>query len=127
MDHIVKDGDTPWCFGIESSAASGWPATDIIEQLMLRTTSLDNYDKWTSGALPFTDPIVKNAFQKFADIWVNPKYVYGGPKTVATTNFGDAGTPMFKNPAEVLAARSGQLHHHLLREEHARREGRRRL
>ena len=60
---------------------------------MMRTTSLDNYDKWTTGALPFTDPIVKNAFQKFSDIWLNDKYVYGGRKTVATTDFGDAGTP----------------------------------
>jgi alpha-glucoside transport system substrate-binding protein len=109
MDNIVKDGDTPWCFGIESSAASGWPATDIIEQIMLRTTSLANYDKWTTGALPFTDPIVKNAFQKFADIWVNPKYVYGGPKTVATTNFGDAGTPMFKNPAKCWLLDQGNF------------------
>jgi alpha-glucoside transport system substrate-binding protein len=29
MDQIVSDGDTPWCFGIESGGASGWPATDI--------------------------------------------------------------------------------------------------
>ncbi len=109
MDQIVADGDTPWCFGIESSAASGWPATDIIEQIMLRTTSLDNYDKWTTGALPFTDPIVKNAVQKFSDTWVNPKYVYGGNQRVATTNFGDAGTPMFANPPKCWLLDQGNF------------------
>jgi len=94
-DQIVKDGDTPWCIGIESGAATGWAATDWMEDIMLRTTSLDNYDKWTKGTLPFTDPVVKNAATVMQKIWFNDKYVYGGTKAIATTNFGDAGKPMF--------------------------------
>ena len=54
MDQIVKDGDTPWCVGIESGTATGWPATDWVENIMLRTTSPENYDKWVQGTLPFT-------------------------------------------------------------------------
>jgi len=42
MDTIVSDGDTPWCIGIESGAATGWPVTDWMEDVMLRTTSLEN-------------------------------------------------------------------------------------
>ena len=38
-DQIVADGDTPWCIGIESQAATGWPATDWMEDVMLRTTT----------------------------------------------------------------------------------------
>jgi alpha-glucoside transport system substrate-binding protein len=109
MDDIVADGDTPWCFGIESGSATGWPATDIIEQLMMRTTSLDNYDKWTTGELPFTDPIVKNAFQKFTDTWMPDKYVYGGTKNVVTTNFGNAGNPMFQNPPKCWLLDQGNF------------------
>ena len=60
-DQIVADGDTPWCIGIESRAATGWPATDWTEDVMLRTTSLENYDKWVAGELPFASPEVKNA------------------------------------------------------------------
>ena len=52
-DTIVSDGDTPWCVGIESGAATGWPATDWMEEFMLRTTSLENYDAWVTGELPF--------------------------------------------------------------------------
>ena len=52
-DMIVADGDSPWCVGIESGAATGWPATDWMEEVMLRTTSLENYDAWTTGELPF--------------------------------------------------------------------------
>ncbi|MBN9387517.1 MAG: carbohydrate ABC transporter substrate-binding protein [Chloroflexi bacterium] len=98
MDQIVKDGDTPWCIGISAEGATGWPATDWIEDIMLRTTSPENYDKWVKGTLPFTDPIVKNAFQKMSDIWFQDKYVYGGRKSIATTTVGDGGNPMFNNP-----------------------------
>jgi alpha-glucoside transport system substrate-binding protein len=98
QDQIVKDGDTPWCIGIESGAATGWPATDWTEEMMLRTTSLENYDKWVAGTLPFTDPIVKNAVKKWSDIWFNDKYVFGGRKSIVTTNFGDAPKPMFEKP-----------------------------
>ena len=38
-DQIVADGGIPWCIGIESATATGWPATDWIEDIMLRTTS----------------------------------------------------------------------------------------
>ena len=30
-DQIKADGNTPWCFGIESDTATGWVATDWIE------------------------------------------------------------------------------------------------
>ena len=98
MDQIVADGDTPWCIGIESGAATGWPATDWTEEMMLRTTSLENYDKWVKGELKFSDPAVKNAVQKWSDIWFNDKYVYGGRAKIVTTNFGDAPKAMFDKP-----------------------------
>ena len=92
---IVKDGDAPWCIGIESGAATGWAATDWMEEIMLRTTSLENYDKWTRGELPFSSPEVKNAATEMARIWFDDKLVYGGRKSIATTSFGDAPKAMF--------------------------------
>ncbi len=109
MDTIVKDGDTPWCIGIESGTATGWPATDWLENIMLRTTSTDNYDKWTTGALPFTDPTVKNALKIMSDIWLNPKYVYGGTKQIVSTAFGDANKPMFMNPPKCWLENQGNF------------------
>lgn len=46
---IVDDGDTPWCIGIEFAAATGWAATDWTEEMMLRTTWFENYDKWVTS------------------------------------------------------------------------------
>ncbi len=58
MDQMVSDGSTPWCIGIESGAATGWVATDWIENIMLRTTTPENYDAWVQGKLPFSSPEV---------------------------------------------------------------------
>lgn len=109
MDKIVADGDTPWCVGIASGNSNGWPATDLTEQVMLRTTSLDNYDKWTKGDLKFTDPIVKNAVQTVSDIWFTDKYVYGGRKAIASTQFGDAPVPMFQDPPKCYLLDQGNF------------------
>ena len=116
QDQIVADGDTPWCIGIESGAATGWAATDWMEEMMLRTTSTENYDKWTTGQLKFSSPEVTHAAEMIASIWLDPKYVYGGAKGIVSTSFGDAPAPMFSRSAEVLASQAGQLHNQLLSE-----------
>ena len=106
---ISDDGDTPWCIGIESGAATGWVATDWTEDLMLRTTSLENYDKWVTGELKFDSPEVKNAIQKWSDIWFNDKYVYGGRQSIGSTKFQDAATPMFDNPPKCWLHRQANF------------------
>jgi alpha-glucoside transport system substrate-binding protein len=109
QDKIVADGDTPWCIGIESGAATGWAATDWIEDMMLRTTSTDNYDKWTTGQLKFSSPEVTHAAEMVAAIWLNPKYVYGGAKGIVSTSFGDAPAPMFSDPPKCWLHRQGNF------------------
>ncbi|RRR67338.1 MAG: carbohydrate ABC transporter substrate-binding protein [Candidatus Viridilinea halotolerans] len=94
-EEIALDGDQAWCIGIESGAATGWPATDWLEEIMLRTTSLENYDRWVAGELAFDSPEVRAAAEKMAEIWFNDEYVYGGRAAIVTTSFGDAPSPMF--------------------------------
>jgi alpha-glucoside transport system substrate-binding protein len=113
-DQIVKDGAAPWCVGIESGAATGWAATDWIEEVMLRTTTLENYDNWSFPAdpakrLPFTDPVVKAAAEKLASVWFTDGYVYGGRKSIAGTSFGDAPKPMFDNPPKCYLHHQGNF------------------
>jgi alpha-glucoside transport system substrate-binding protein len=109
MDEIVADGDTPWCIGIQSGVATGWPATDWMEEIMLRTTSLENYDAWTSGELPFTDPVVKNAAETMAEIWFNDEYVYGGRSQIVSTDFGASTAPMFEDPPRCWLHKQGNF------------------
>lgn len=96
-DKIAGSGTKPWCAGIESGDATGWPATDWIEDLMLRTQTPEVYDQWTTHGIPFNDPKVAEALDKAGTILKNEKYVnggFGGVKSIATTSFQEAGTPI---------------------------------
>jgi alpha-glucoside transport system substrate-binding protein len=95
---IADDGDPAWCIGIESGPATGWVVTDWMENIMLRTTSLENYDAWVAGELPFTSPEVRGAAEKLAEIWLNNDYVYGGVPSIVSTFIGDSPVPMFQDP-----------------------------
>jgi alpha-glucoside transport system substrate-binding protein len=106
---IADDGDTPWCIGIESGAATGWPMTDWIEDVMLRTTSLENYDAWVAGTLKFDSPEVRHAIDIVTQIWFNDSYVYGGRAAIATTAFGDSPKPMFEKPPKCWLHRQGNF------------------
>lgn len=108
-DQIVADGDTPWCIGISSGGATGWPATDWVEDIMLRTVSLEDYDRWTSGELPFSSPEVRNAFEIMSNIFFNDEYVNGGRSGITTLEFGDAPLPMFEDPPRCWLHRQGNF------------------
>ena len=59
-DQITADfpDAKPWCAGIESGDATGWPATDWLEDVMLRTAGPEVYDQWVNHEIPFNDPQV---------------------------------------------------------------------
>jgi alpha-glucoside transport system substrate-binding protein len=86
-------GVATWCLGIESGAASGWPATDWVEDLVLRTAGPEVYTSWYQGKTKWTDPAIKNAVQMYATDVVGK--AYGGPQTAVATNFEVAGDPLF--------------------------------
>jgi alpha-glucoside transport system substrate-binding protein len=106
---ILEDGGTPWCIGIESGAATGWVATDWTEDLMLRTTSLENYDAWVAGDLPFDSGEVKNAIFLWSEIWFDDALVYGGRSSILSTFFGDSATPMFEDPPQCWMHRQANF------------------
>lgn len=97
-DQIVADGGTPWCIGLESGAASGWPGTDWIEDIMLRTAGPKIYDQWVSHKIEWTDTVVHRAWELFGEIARNENYLYGGTTGALTINFGDAPNPLFTDP-----------------------------
>ncbi len=97
-DQIVADGGTPWCIGLGSGGATGWPATDWVEDMMLRTQPGDVYDKWVTNEIPFTDPAVIGALDAFATFAKNDKYVSGGVAAVAATDFRDSPKGLFGVP-----------------------------
>jgi len=108
-DQMVADGNTPWCIGVESGGATGWTATDWMEDLMLRTASPEAYDQWVSNELPFNSPEVINAMNVYGDFSRNDDYVAGGAAAVATTFFGDAPKGLFTSPASCMMHRQASF------------------
>lgn len=99
-DQIVADGMNPFCFGMYSNGASGWLATDWMEDIMLRTgNGTASYDQWVTNELKFEDPIVKNAATLLSQIMHTENYVVGGTDAIVSTYFGNAQDPMFSKDA----------------------------
>ena len=94
-DQIVAAGSNPWCTTIEHGDASGWVATDWIEDVLLRTAPPETYDKWVSHEIPFNDPAVVAAAEKVGEIFFTEGYTYGGSTRINGTWVGDSQTPMF--------------------------------
>jgi alpha-glucoside transport system substrate-binding protein len=96
-DQIVEDGGKPWCAGVGSGEATGWPATDWVEDVVLRTAGAEVYDQWTNHEIPFNDPQIIEAIDTVGEILKNDDYVNGGlgdVASIATTRFEDAGLPI---------------------------------
>jgi alpha-glucoside transport system substrate-binding protein len=96
-DTIAGTGIKPWCAGIESGEATGWPATDWLEDVLLRTAGADVYDQWVNHEIPFDDQQVADALDEVGGILKNDEYVNGGignVNSIATTAFQDGGLPI---------------------------------
>ncbi|WP_029041724.1 ABC transporter substrate-binding protein [Cucumibacter marinus] len=100
QDQMVADGNTPWCIGLGSGGATGWPATDWMEDLMLRTHSPEDYDAWVSNDLKFNDPKIIEVMELFGSIAKNDEMVAGGAAAVGTTDFRESPLGLFSVPAE---------------------------
>jgi len=92
-DKMAANKQTAFCGGIGSGGATGWPATDWLEETVVRMYGQQTYNDWISHKVTFSDPKIIAAMQKVADWMQNPKYV-GDPKAIASTSFQDAGQPI---------------------------------
>lgn len=108
-DQIVADGSTPWCIGLGSGGATGWPATDWVEDLLLRTQSPDVYDQWVTNEIPFDDPRIVAAIEEFGAFARNDDYVAGGAATVASTDFRDSPKGLFSSPPQCYMHRQASF------------------
>ncbi|AZQ67845.1 carbohydrate ABC transporter substrate-binding protein [Silicimonas algicola] len=108
-DQIVADGETPWCIGLGSGGATGWPATDWVEDMMLRTQPPEVYDQWVTNEIPFDDPAVVGAIEEFGYFARNDDYVAGGSGAVASTDFRDAPKGLFDSPPQCYLHRQASF------------------
>ncbi len=108
-DQIVADGDTPWCIGLGSGGATGWPATDWVEDMLLRTQNPAVYDEWVTNEIPFDDERVIGAIEGFGMFARNDDYVAGGAGVVASTDFRDSPKGLFASPPQCYMHRQASF------------------
>jgi alpha-glucoside transport system substrate-binding protein len=108
-EQIIADGETPWCIGLGSGAATGWVATDWVEDIMLRTQTPETYDMWVANEIPFNDPKVVEAIETFGMFAKNDDMVAGGAGAVGTTDFRDSPAGMFSSPAQCYMHRQASF------------------
>ena len=108
-DQIKADGSTPWCVGFESASATGWPATDWMEDIMLATAGQDTYTQWVKHEIPFNDPAVMHAGELFGDVMFPKGNVLGGAENTPSLAFGDAPLPMFDDPPKCWLHRQASF------------------
>lgn len=102
-EQIKSDGTAPWCMGIESGPATGWPATDWIETLVGKYGGPEQYNEWVSHEIPFDSDLVREAAGEMETLVLTDGNVYGGVKSIPSTNFATAGNVMFnKKPGCYL-------------------------
>jgi alpha-glucoside transport system substrate-binding protein len=92
---IQARGLTPWCLGIESQLATGWPGTDWVEDLIVRQSGPEVYHDWVTGDVPFSDERIANAFSTFRALVLEPGRVAGGVSKVLSTSTQMSDDPLF--------------------------------
>ena len=95
----------PWCGGIGSGTATGWPATDWLEEVVLRQFGPDVYNQWVAHTVKFDSPQIQQAMATVAGWMKNSAWVNGGfgnVASIATTTFQDAGKPILTGKCAML-------------------------
>jgi alpha-glucoside transport system substrate-binding protein len=104
-EETASSGTPPWCIGLESGAASGWPGVVWLTELVLRGAGPEVHTQWWRGEVPWTSPEIAAAFTTFGTIATDGEMVNGGPTAVLATNFANGGDAMFADPPSCY------LHH----------------
>ena len=89
-DKMAVAKQIAFCGGIGSGGATGWPATDWLEEVVVRQFGAKIYADWISHKVKFSDPKILAAMDTVEKWMKNPKYV-GDVQAIATTTFQDAG------------------------------------
>ena len=89
-DKMAAAKQTAWCGGLGSGGATGWPATDWLEEVVVREAGATVYNNWISHKVKFSDAPIIHAMNTVWGWMGNSKYV-GTVSTIATTTFQNAG------------------------------------
>ena len=97
----------PWCVGIEAGGATGWVATDWIEDVLLRLAGPDVYDRWVAGDVDFVEPELVATFEYLQDLLLVQDHVLGNASGILRTPVADAVLPLLEDDPPCAMHRNG--------------------
>jgi len=107
---IVSDGGKPWCVALESQAASGWPGSDWVKEIVLSQSGPTVYDNWWQGKQKWTSTEIKQAWTTWGKVLGSgDSNVFGGSRYMVATTFGDGGQGLFKSPPQCYMFNQGSF------------------
>jgi alpha-glucoside transport system substrate-binding protein len=110
QNKMKSDGTAPWCIGLESGAASGWPGSDWHKEIVLSQSGPSLYDSWWQGKTKWSSSEIKSAWTTWGTVLGSgDANVYGGKNFMVSTNFADGGTPMFASPPKCFMHNQGSF------------------
>lgn len=102
-DEIAASGQAPWCVGVRDGGATGWAATDWVEDLVLRRAGADVYDQWIAHEVPFSDARIVDAVETLGSIALDGTRVAGGNRAAVEWTVERAAQGLLgSNPACLL-------------------------
>jgi alpha-glucoside transport system substrate-binding protein len=106
-EEIADSGASPWCFGTDSEEATGWPATDWVENLMLIIHGGDVYKAWVAHEIAFDDDRVVEALDQMEQLLLAEGRTNGGRQSIAENDYDTVARPMFDTPPSCFLHRQG--------------------
>jgi len=101
-DQIVADGGTPFSDAQEIGGGSGFPGSDWVQQIVINQWGPDVYDQWVAHEIPYNDDRIKQSWETFGEIILNPDYVLGGTDKTLATRFSEGAIPLFSDPPQAF-------------------------
>jgi alpha-glucoside transport system substrate-binding protein len=95
LSAIRSTGVAPICLTLQSFNVSGWPATDLVENLVMRSEGPEFYDAWVAHEVPFDHPAIVEAITRAGKLITTEGNLASGPGASAERGLWEAGTDLW--------------------------------
>jgi alpha-glucoside transport system substrate-binding protein len=106
-----------WSNGQVAGGGTGFPGSDTIQQILINDAGVEVYDGVMDGSVPYTDPAVRDAWEKFGQLVLPEGHTIQGTQGVIATDFRDSATVPFAQPPLAAMVHLGGFAQALIQDE----------
>lgn len=90
LQSLSRRRGTPWCLGLASGVASGWPGADWIADILMSRYQSGAYEDWLHGTLAWDSPQVRRVWLDWGALMRDDAAVPDGAAGALNTSFNKA-------------------------------------